>query len=147
MEQETKISELPNLTNLNAADLLAIVQGGVTYHTDFAKLLAFVFGNISVVETSNGTSVRIPGAQIQIVFTRVTQTFSSQTSRASSFAFPEPFANTDYIPIGVSGPETTGLETVRHDTNYAAGFMGYVQRTPSNFSGQVSSYWIVIGKY
>lgn len=147
MDQEVKISELPNLTNLDPADLLAIVQSGVTGHAQLSTLAAFVLGNITVVEDGTRTSIRIPEARIQIVFASVTQTFSNQSSRVSSFAFPEPFADTDYVPIGVSGPETNGLETVRHDSNYAAGFMGYVQRTPSNFTGQVSSYWVVLGKY
>lgn len=47
MDQEVKISELPNLANLNPAALVAIVQGGSTYKATGQQILDMVLGNIS----------------------------------------------------------------------------------------------------
>lgn len=67
MEQETKISELTGLPGaLDPAALLAIVQGGVTYHATGEQVSNMVLGNISVVENANGLSIRVPVVGIQI---------------------------------------------------------------------------------
>lgn len=55
MNQEAKISELPKLTNLDPADLLAIVQSGVTGHAQLSTLLAFLADNIAGMNFPVGT--------------------------------------------------------------------------------------------
>lgn len=66
-ENRKSISELTELPgNLSLAALLAIVQGGVTYHATGEQVSNMVLGNITVTENANGISVRIPGARVQI---------------------------------------------------------------------------------
>lgn len=62
----SELTALPG--NLNPDAILAIVQGGVTYHTDFAKLLAFIANNMSVSQLNtllqSDISLRINAAGV-----------------------------------------------------------------------------------
>lgn len=106
----SELTELPG--NLSLAALLAIVQGGVSYHATGEQVSNMVLGNITVTENANGMSVRIPGPNLQICahFTPAAtldegSSSSGYRTPTQSWNYPQSFSA---APIVVGTPHIAG---------------------------------------
>lgn len=108
-DNRKSISELTALPgNLNPDAILAIVQGGVTYHTDFEKLLTFIAGNMSSIESNaNGTSLRVPGRlQLCWAYLELPGLAAGETLDYV-WEFPEAFPLSSPLPVVIPVPSMT----------------------------------------
>lgn len=151
-----RTNKQPILTNLTASDFASIlrptsgnnVEAGATDNlVQLSTFLEFILGGISVTEGSTPESllIRIPGSRIQFVGVRTQQTFTSQTSRNSSFPFPAEFANDAYyvIPADFGGVDGMGTRVI----DRFPGYVNYRQTTPTAYSGVLASLWLAVGTY
>lgn len=95
------ISGLPALPgNLTLDTLLAVVQGGITYHTEAQQIANFTLGNIKVVQNSNGVSFRFPQSRLQVCWkSQHTLVYGGDgRSLGGEWDFPQGFAATPIVP-------------------------------------------------
>src|SRR5699024_3044875 len=94
------ISQLPQLPgNLTLDTILAVVQNGVAHKAEVGEVVDFTLGNIKVVENANGTSVRIPGARLQVCWHRVRYEHDGNNRNLQgSWTFPQAFNGDPIIP-------------------------------------------------
>lgn len=107
------ISALPALPgNLTLDSLLAVVQGGITYHTEAREIVNLTLNRITVTTNANGTSIRIPGGPssgVQICFHTLLATYASGAYlRIDNWVYPQEFS---------ALPQTL-LQLNHNDSNY-----------------------------
>ena len=86
------ISQLPQLPgNLTLDTILAVVQNGVAHKAEVGEVVDLTLDSISIVENADGTSIRIPGVNLQLCWIPTMEFTYDSGSLTATWVFPERF--------------------------------------------------------
>lgn len=131
---DKSISQLPAVTAIQLADLLALVDGGVTYSGTFTQLLALIAANISTgANLSFGTAIpaNTAGVNGDVFIKTTTGQFAQKISGTWTVVYAIPTATGTSLTYGSGTP------------NPANGNDGdsYVNTTGAIFYEKISGTW------